>query len=675
MISKIASFFILLNLLSGRILCQNHYYDLLPNVPSNYSYDPDKMYQQYLNANNGILKGKDIKEYAEVLSYYHSVYLNAGLVYFNWSEVEDYLQKIVNKIKETNNITKELKVYLIRDEDNNATASDNGIVYVYIGLLANIPDEAALVSVLGHEISHALNNDQRSSFQLENKFKKRDIRSVLSRSHGNRAFEARSDEYGFKVATNMGYDIRSEYNAIIKFESDYRWYKSQYGYEDPKWHIYVDKMEHEDVAVDSLDDLLSSHPDNFKRIAAMRKFVAIKNGENKFIEDKLLFSSIQYKARVEQLYIDFREGDYIDCLKNAFYYHLIDQKNTDYIYYVTESLRRLLLYEPKLTKKGFLTHESKDPVFEKNKGILRDISYLSLDSNFIAAIAKDTVYGKQPKPFETYLQAYNFFIKKSATLKVTDVDLTEGLFALANRDADKAKLNFKKYTGTSNAKYKEFANAYLDGSLFTGFDEFKKNLFYISEPNYFYREDSKINYSFIESENYVSKTKEMFNEVIPKVNAGNNELLYEDTLNIIESNFYSDLLSHLHSFKTEKEAQDEFVSLRSHQDNDYWNARAANDPKDPEVLERQKNFFYLNPEYWKFFKDKAAASITKITPYIYNVKTPTGTKTYFYLELAYYNPYYKKYVYYEQEYLEKFTKENVKKVLKKMFEKVNFKTN
>lgn len=114
------------------------------------------------------------------------------------------------------------------------------------------------------------------------------------------------------------------------------------------------------------------------------------------------------------------------------------------------------------------------------------------------------------------------------------------------------------------------------------------------------------------------------------------------------------------------------MGLKSFQDKDYWKARAVNNPKDVEVLEKQKNFFYLNPEHWKFFKEKEVSSLTSITPYVYKIKASIGI-TYFYLELSYFYPYNKKYVYYEQEYLEKYTKENVKRVLKKFSEKINLK--
>jgi hypothetical protein len=568
-----------------------------------------------------------------------------------------------------------LQVFLIRDEDNNAAASDNGIIYVNIGLLANAPDEAALVCVLGHEISHTLNNDQKKSYQLENKQKKKNLKAELSTSHGNRVFESRADDYGFNVASSLGYNIKSEYQTILKFESDFNWYKSQYSYENPKWMIYVDKLVTGNaVHEDSLENLLSDHPDNFNRIQALKKFSAQKNGENQFIVNKELFNTIKQKAKIEQLYIDFTEGDYLNCIKNAFYYHLLDQQNHSYIYYVSESLRRLLQNQPNLYRKGFLTHENKDPIFEKNKGVLHNVGYLSLDSSFIAMVVKDTLYGKHKKPFETYSQACNFFIKKGISLKVDNILLTSGLYNLCNQNTKQANLNFTDNLKLPNANNIEFTKGILDGTLLEGFENYSKNLILIEDPNYYYQDQNKINYSFIESEKAKAKLNEMLTQLIKTKHTDNDELLFEDALNIVDDNFYTNLTQHLQYFKTEKDAQNEYLSAGSTQDKDYWNSRLFNNPNDPEVIEKQKNFFYLNPEYWQFFKQKEIASISKIVPYIYNVKTITGNKTYFYFELQYFNPINKKYVYFEQEYLEKYTKENIQKVLKKFNEKINNKT-
>ncbi|CAA7625860.1 putative Peptidase M48 Ste24p [Magnetospirillum sp. LM-5] len=120
----------------------------------------------------------------------------------------------------------ELRPYLVRVPEFNATCSPNGMVSVWSGLLLRCKDESQLAGVLGHEIAHYLRRhslqrmrDKREwddmmafmQFTLQGPLAKTmwdissDVRmasiSMFSRDH-----ERESDEMGLVMMADAGYD-------------------------------------------------------------------------------------------------------------------------------------------------------------------------------------------------------------------------------------------------------------------------------------------------------------------------------------------------------------------------------------------------------------------------------------------------------------------------------------
>lgn len=635
---------------------QKSSYTLTSSIPYNYSYNADSTYKIIFKSLNNELKEKDKTEYSESLAYYHQTMLSSGHIYFNWTEIENYINKLVSSIKQANNITKDFKVFLVRNEDVNASAMDNGFIYVNIGLLADMSDEAALVAILGHEISHAVNTDMKKSYSLVNSKKEVTVKDLLKQSHGSRAFEARADQEGFVAATNLGYDISSAYHSFIKFETDFRWHKSQYAYQDAKWLIALDHLDKDkNIAADSLDFFLYTHPDNYGRIAALNKFTKSKNGGKAYVESEKIFNDIKTKARVEQLYLDFSDASYKDCLKNAFYYHLSDQANPDYIYYISESLRRIILNDPHIKKKGFLTEDSKEKVFEKNKGILNDLSFITLDTTIQKKVKADTIYGNSKKPFNTYLQAYNFFIKKALALKITGSEVTAGLYELTKSNKEKASEYFKARDVDPG-----FASLALDGNLLSDLKANINDVVYVESPEYYFSEKGKLKFSFLESQKVSEKVSAFFEKEFPVAKGYKTLLFLADSLTIPEYTTIESISENLHLFKNQKEVENGNAENEIY-DETLWRSKEAQDPNDAEVLIRKKNFFYFAPEHWLWFKNKSAHSFTHVKPYFYNHPV---FGTYFFMEISYFDPINRKYYYFEQEYIERNTNDNMRKVFK-----------
>ena len=73
-------------------------------------------------------------------------------------ETEIFIDKIIDKIKEENEIKKDIKFKIIASNNINAFVDQNNVIYITSGLIENCLDYVALLAVVAHEIGHIDNN-------------------------------------------------------------------------------------------------------------------------------------------------------------------------------------------------------------------------------------------------------------------------------------------------------------------------------------------------------------------------------------------------------------------------------------------------------------------------------------------------------------------------------------
>lgn len=83
--------------------------------------------------------------------------LNSNYIYSD-NSLEEYINQILNKV--VGQLAREkdvtLKAFIVKDPNFNALTFPNGVIFVHIGLLANLDNEAQLATILGHEAIHFL---------------------------------------------------------------------------------------------------------------------------------------------------------------------------------------------------------------------------------------------------------------------------------------------------------------------------------------------------------------------------------------------------------------------------------------------------------------------------------------------------------------------------------------
>ena len=120
--------------------------------------------RQEFNSNPLQLNKQNELIFAENALYGVDDILHSGLVLYGDS-LTQYVQKVANKLlKNQVDLQQELRFYTLKVNDANAFSTDQGIVFVTIGLLSQLENEAQLAYILAHEIAHYTEKHVLESF-------------------------------------------------------------------------------------------------------------------------------------------------------------------------------------------------------------------------------------------------------------------------------------------------------------------------------------------------------------------------------------------------------------------------------------------------------------------------------------------------------------------------------
>ncbi|MEM9916771.1 MAG: M48 family metallopeptidase [Bacteroidota bacterium] len=268
--------------------------------------------------------------------------LQSGLVLFNDS-VTNYVNDVLQIIVEANpNIKRKekLRVYTLRSPNVNAFATDQSIIFVTLGLLANLENEAQLAYVLSHEMVHIQERHTLDLF-LETKEinrRKRNDKNILGESSFNarllaksmfsKQLEMEADEHGWDLFVNTNYSSQSLPNVFkmlfysylpfddVEFPTDY-FDEGTYILPQRYWKKEVDPI----TPFSDTEEELGTHPSAFKRLNRLepkiREVAAAEDKEN-FLVSEERFRSIRKQARYELPLLHLESELLADALYNSY---------------------------------------------------------------------------------------------------------------------------------------------------------------------------------------------------------------------------------------------------------------------------------------------------------------------------------------------------------------------
>jgi predicted Zn-dependent protease len=191
---------------------------------------------------------------------------------YNNPTATQYLQSIMDEILQSDQIKyREVftyKVTIIESETINAFATPGGYVYFYTGMLKFLENEAMLASVMAHEIAHA---ERRHA--TKRMTKQMGLSVLLSVVLGNNP--AQLAEIAANLFTGLEFLRNSREDEAEADEYSFKYLLTS------KWYPGAGKLFFELVAkggtTSAIEELLSTHPPDEKRIAAIEAMLIEHN--------------------------------------------------------------------------------------------------------------------------------------------------------------------------------------------------------------------------------------------------------------------------------------------------------------------------------------------------------------------------------------------------------------
>ena len=280
--------------------------------------------------------------------------LLSGKVLFN-DPVGAYINKIADYVlRDQPQLRSELQFYAVKSTAANAFATNQGVVFVNMGLIARLHNEAELAFVLCHEIQHYVKQHpinkyvagKRMEQGIEGNLSFDEV--LLARNTFSREQETEADLDGIRLYLKTAYDPTAPDGVFdVLRDADYPVGNSPF----PKSFLetehlvfpkpyFLDSVAPMDLNED-YDDTLTSHPNIKKR----RKLVAAKvqnngkeEGGTRYLFGEANFKEVQKICRFEmtELYLHNRQYEW------AFYHAFLMLQEDPDNYYHQQALGRSL---------------------------------------------------------------------------------------------------------------------------------------------------------------------------------------------------------------------------------------------------------------------------------------------------------------------------------------------
>jgi hypothetical protein len=490
----------------------------------------------------------------------------------------------------------------------NAFCLYDGTMIVNAGLIGEIKNEAALAVVMGHELGHFIKNHVLNEYatNAKRKIKKNEdeLELAIKRRGYSQQLELEADEQGYAIVKDAGYDVSQGATNFELFIRESEYNKKRYGSELVTEDSVTVKSKTKTYSANSLEKLLSTHPDEKERKEKLNTYLKnnpnIKKTISKMDED--LFFGLQKQARLESIGLIFNSNNYTECLERAFRFYLFEPGETTYAYYIAESIRRICLQDYTLRKKGFLAEKIINETFKEGQGILHDLKYLVPNEEQYKKIKATDLTDPTKIPFETYKEAFYYFNEKLVKKDYSEAHLMAALF---ENNKEKRRASVTKYLAHPKAMRKDYAKNYLDNTLLSKVNANPGEIMIIPQVGFFshtkytkYGGYGRMRYNYDKSELVGSQ---MANEISSSFNYNLKNI---KSISLPEAS--------IQNFNT-KEKYVEMIAaafLAKREENEGYEVKHYYKELEDEDYIGKIDVFRLNPELWDFFMKNNISSIT-----------------------------------------------------------------
>ena len=268
--------------------------------------------------------------FLEGIHYHIDELLNSGIVLFG-DETTQYVQEVADKLLENEaKLRSELEFYVIKSNVTNALSTDQGIVFVTLGLLSQLENEAQLAYVLSHEIAHYTEKHVEKSYKEHSRTERTDRsydQRITRLSNHSKEAELEADKLGLRLYHEAGYaqsEIHGVFDVLmysylpfdeVALPKDY--------FNSPQLFVpekFFPKEINEIKMEEDYDDSKSSHPNIQRRRDKiddeMEEFSSWGNKLYLLSEEK--FNEVRNIARFESVRLDLLNSEISKVMYSIF---------------------------------------------------------------------------------------------------------------------------------------------------------------------------------------------------------------------------------------------------------------------------------------------------------------------------------------------------------------------
>ena len=297
------------------------------DIPEDFTKQTYDKIKEGMQSDRTELKGSQQKIFLEGTNYAIDEILHSGLVIYG-DPITKYIERVADKLLRKNgDLKSNLRIYTIKSNAANAFSTDQGIVFVTTGLIAQLTSEAQLAYILAHEISHFTEKHVLETFDLSvgNELRNYDRINKLSQHSKENEFEA--DKLGIALYHAAGYaqsEILSTFDVLmysylpfdeLAFPKTY--FNSAQIFVPES--LFPTKI-YEIKAIEDYNDENSSHPNIKKRKEAAESEIGALNnwGDALQFQSEDLFLEVRNLARFESVRSDILDAKYGDAMYSIF---------------------------------------------------------------------------------------------------------------------------------------------------------------------------------------------------------------------------------------------------------------------------------------------------------------------------------------------------------------------
>jgi len=318
-----------------------------------------------IDDHQGRKKRKQKEAFYKRSNYMLNEILLGGEVLFN-DPVSSYVNNVADQVlQHVPDLQDELEFYVIKSTSANAFTTNNGVILVSLGLIAQLQDEAQLAFILAHEISHYQSNDVIRKFMEKKKieagegnYEDLDYGQIdWAQNKYSREIEIKADEGGWQIYKQTDYYV-SELPGVMDvlhysylpfedrpFQTDFLETK-HLSFPD-EYFLKKDEINSIETTNEDYNAVNSTHPNTKDRKEKLNNLIygVDKKQEKSFLHSRDAFNHARNLARFEMSRLYYMDRDYVNAIYNS-YLLLNEFPSNQYLRkIVAKSLYNLTVYK------------------------------------------------------------------------------------------------------------------------------------------------------------------------------------------------------------------------------------------------------------------------------------------------------------------------------------------